>query len=312
MTDEEVFLFMLMVLCILEENRQQTVRRILAFAYWQVNLKCMQLQRAALQYFANAFEGRRAWVYHRQDNKFETYYAADLNTSKELDPNYWLHNYRMGRETFDYICMNVFRFMVKDDLNMRKTIPVHKRVAVAIWWLANGGSYRSTGQTFGISASIVGRITKDFVGALVYLRNRYIFWPKTRAQCSRVIESFKDLSPLPNVFGAIDGTHVEIIAPETSTVDFFNRKQRHSIGCQGICDGELRFISMSTGFPGSVHDSRILRNTWIHQAANNRNILTYPEFDISENFSIKPYLVGDAAYPLSEWQEFQLKEPSVY
>lgn len=106
----------------------------------------------------------------------------------------------------------------------------------------------------------MGRITKDFVGALVHLRNDFICWPQNPEECLETVKSFKKLSVLPNVFGAIDGTLVRIAAPENSTVDFFNRKQCYSIGCQGICDRTMKFLSMSSGYPGSVHDSCILRN----------------------------------------------------
>ncbi len=83
--------------------------------------------------------------------------------------------------------------------------------------------------------------------------------------------------------------------------DFFDRKHRYSIGCQGICDGTLKFLSMSAGFPGSVHDSRILRNTWVFREAINKQILTGPIFYINNETPIKPYLVGDAAYPQADW-----------
>eukprot|EP00794_Sanderia_malayensis_P002277 gene2277-2621_t len=76
---------------------------------------------------------------------------------------------------------------------------------------------------------------------------------------------FENLSPLPNILGAIDGTHIEIIAPENSTVDFFNSSDS-SISCQGVCDGNMIFMSM-----------------------------------LNSMVSIAPYLVGDAAYPLSDW-----------
>ena len=301
MSDEE--LFMLLLLCghLLEQHRQRTLQRMLAFASTFVAMRSLEMQRAAIQFFVNAYQNRRAWVFHRQFNEFDVYYDADLNTSKDLDPNYWIAHYRMGRETFEYVCRNVYDYIVKEELNMRETIPVPKRVGIAIWWLANGGSYRSVGQTFGVSPSIVGRITKDFVGALVHLRNEFISWPQTQEQCIRSVDTFKDLSPLPNLFGAIDGTHIEIMAPENSTVDFFDRKQRYSLGCQGICDGKLKFLSMSAGFPGSVHDSRILRNTWIFQTANEGNIMQTPVFQLNALNSIKPFLVGDAAYPLTDW-----------
>ena len=138
----------------------------------------------------------------------------------------------------------------REKTNIRDTIPLPKRVAVALWWLGNGGSYRSIGQAFGISRSIVCRITKDFVGVMAFLRDRYIRWPRTIEECARSVKTFENLSPLPNVLGAIDRNHIEISAPENSTVDFFSRKQRYSISCQGVCDGGMKFLSMSAGFQG--------------------------------------------------------------
>eukprot|EP00794_Sanderia_malayensis_P019813 gene19813-21752_t len=210
------------------------------------------MQQAAVQ--SNAYNDREAWAFHRQHNEFDVYYNADLNTSKDLDPNYWTTHYRVSRDTFDYICSFVHRFM-----------------------------------------------EKDFVGVLVHLRNQFIVWPETEEQCEQTMKKFETLSPLPNVFGAIDGTHVQILAPEDSTVDFFDRKQRYSIGIQGVCDGTLKFISVSAGFPGSVHDSRILRNTRLYQDAMDGKVLQAPLFKLSRSISLKPYLVGDAAYPINDW-----------
>eukprot|EP00794_Sanderia_malayensis_P008465 gene8465-9372_t len=58
---------------------------------------------------------------------------------------------------------------------------------------------------------------------------------------------------------------------------------------------------MSAGFPGSIHDSRMLRNSWVYAEATSREILRIPVFRLNSMVSIAPYLVGDAAYPLSDW-----------
>lgn len=300
MSEEEKLAFLLMLFYLLEQRRQASIRRIMSYGLALINFRNLEIQQTALDYFANIYPERRAWVFHRSSEDFDTYYEPDLNTSKELDPNYWLFNYRMSRKTFDFVCDTVFMYMVKEHTHLRETIPVPKRVGVAIWWLANGGSYRSTGQVFGISAEIVGRIIHDFVGSLVHLRNKFIIWP-IMDNCSETVKTFQKLSLLPNIFGAVDGTHVQIMAPSNSTLDFFDRKQRYSIGCQAVCDGNLRFLSVSAGYPGSVHDSRILRNSWLFQEANNESILAAPIFHLNENIGLKPYLVGDAAYPLFSW-----------
>ena len=174
MSDKDFFMLLLMSVYLLEQNRQRTMQRMMSFATAYFATRTLAMQTAAVQFFSNTYREREAWVYHRQNNKFDVYYNADLNTSKDLDPEYWRNHYRMGRETFDLVCSIVNDFMKRQDTNMRETIPVPKRVGVALWWLRNGGSYRSVGQTFGISAATVGCITKDFVGALVHLRHHFI------------------------------------------------------------------------------------------------------------------------------------------
>eukprot|EP00794_Sanderia_malayensis_P000020 gene20-610_t len=51
----------------------------------------------------------------------------------------------------------------------------------------------------------------------------------------------------------------------------------------------------------SVHDSRMLRNLWFYNAANNEDILHAPQWSMNESVHLKPYLVCDAAYRLSRW-----------
>jgi len=60
--------------------------------------------------------------------------------------DWWKKNFRISRPTFDYIVRVVGPDLAKKTL--RECIPV--RVAVALWGLAAGDTYRSTGVQFGI------------------------------------------------------------------------------------------------------------------------------------------------------------------
>ncbi len=63
----------------------------------------------------------------------------------------------------------------------------------------------------------------------------------------------------------------------------------------------MKFLSVSAGYPGSVHDARILRNSWLFNASKNEDVLAAPQRLLHENITLKPYLEGDAIYPLSRW-----------
>ena len=52
------------------------------------------------------------------------------------------------------------------------------------------------------------------------------------------------------------------------------------------------FTDCYCGWPGSVHDSRVLRNSDIFDSASNRHDNFFPN---------NSHLLGDAAYPLKTW-----------
>ena len=116
----------------------------------------------------------------------------------------------------------------------------------------------------------------------------------------RCIETFTDKSRLPNIVGAIDGTHIKIISPRDSAVDYFSRNQQHDFIIQAVSDGKGLFLDFAAGYPGSLHDARVYRNSSLYQRASNEDILKEPVERISIT-DIRPYLVGDSAYPISPW-----------
>ena len=106
---------------------------------------------------------------------------------------------------------------------------------------------------------------------------------------------------IPQVIGALDGTHIPIVAPNVDgKADYFSRKQRYTISAQGLVGANLVFLDVATGFPGSCHDARNFRNTSLYTQAENGEILTKPE-DVIENSRVRPLVLGDGAYPLLTW-----------
>lgn len=106
------------------------------------------------------------------------------------------------------------------------------------------------------------------------------------------LQKFADIAGLPGVIGAIDaidGCHIQISAPTENIYCYINGKIYHSI-VQGTCDTSLKFIDIFAGVCGSVHDSRLWNMSDIRRL-------------IIENdhryFQSHYYLIGDAAYPLS-------------
>ena len=149
---------------------------------------------------------------------------------------------------------------------------------------------------FGIDKSTVIKITADFVKELVRLVSRFIKFPKTNtASAVQLFKSFCNCS-LPQVLGSIDGTHTEILKPDhESSVDCFSRKQKYTVNTQTVVDSNLIFLDVATGFPGSIHDARMLQTTKLYQDAEVNIILSKPT-DVIESKE-RPLLISDGAYP---------------
>lgn len=83
-------------------------------------------------------------------------------------------------------------------------------------------------------------------------------------QRMRAIQVAFEQGGFPGVVGLIDGTHISIRAPIEEPDAYINRKKFHSLNVQVICDENMVFIDILAGWPGSVHDSRILRNSTVY------------------------------------------------
>lgn len=157
----------------------------------------------------------------------------------------------------------------------------------ALNFYAHGSYQKAVGQDFhvALSQASVSRCLDVVTDAIVSnLLNTYIKFPMTDATKLEVKRGFMDKFHIPGIIGAIDCTHVAIVAPPTEDqvtpgVVYINRKGYHSINVQivcikrkhsytsmynmlklvyiQICDSQLRILNADARFPGSTHDAAI-------------------------------------------------------
>ena len=105
---------------------------------------------------------------------------------------------------------------------MRKCISLENILAIGLHRLGHGSSYLAIGPTFNVGRSTVLEVVQDVVDALLELKDLCIKFPKTEEQVIAARESFQLWSALPNVVGAIDGTHVKVKTPVENGPDYFS------------------------------------------------------------------------------------------
>lgn len=132
----------------------------------------------------------------------------------------WRRNFRMGRDTFHYLCEQLRPYLELQRTWYRVPLTVEHHVAVALWRLSTNIEYRSVSHLFGIGFSTACMITHETVSAIVHVpKSCFISVPRGTALRDGV-NGFRDRWGFPQCAGAIDGTHVPIIAPHVNRADY--------------------------------------------------------------------------------------------
>ena len=195
---------------------------------------------------------------------------------------------RMELSTFEYLCSTLAPDLQRRDTRLRLAIPVHVKVAVAISRLATGNSMQSIADLYriGLSSSQVA-VSQFCVAVKTHLLQNFIKWP-TPVIMEKYARDFQDIHGIPYVVGAVDGSHIPIVAPRLHAADYYNRKGFYSVLLQGVVTSKCLFWDYDIGWAGSMHDANLWGRSDIGQYC--------------EAGKLSPYaLVGDAAYPCRPW-----------
>ena len=148
----------------------------------------------------------------------------------------WRKHFRMSRDTFEYLAEELRPSLdIISPTGRPRLIGYKKRLAVVLWWLATPTEYRSLATLFGIGISSLCCLTREVCHAIKdTMFERYISLPSGN-RLEETIRGFERRG-FPQCAGAIDGTHLPILAPRDSPADYHNRKGWHSIVLQAVVD----------------------------------------------------------------------------
>ena len=187
--------------------------------------------------------------------------------------------FRFNVETINYITGSIFNELRRNTLRNKSLTPI-QQVCVALRFYATGGMQLSLASWINIDQSTVSRVTWDVTQAILNALNNVAF-PENML---RLKQKYFQVSGMRNVIGCIDGTHIPVQQPTEHGVEYLNRKNWYSINVQCICDSDCKFLDIVAAWPGSVHDSRVFRNSRVYDKLMNREL--------------DGILLGDSGYPL--------------
>ncbi|XP_074855489.1 tectonic-3 isoform X1 [Carettochelys insculpta] len=126
-----------------------------------------------------------------------------------------------------------------------------------------------------------------------------LHWLVRLGDLNAAIAGFATLG-FPNCFGALDGTHIPIRAPEHSGGRYLNRKGYHSVVLQALVDSRGRFLDIYVGWPGSTHDARVFWNSGLCRRLEAGTYIPQQEIPVGDT-TMPLCIIADAAYPLRPW-----------
>lgn len=172
--------------------------------------------------------------------------------------------------------------------------PIHQ-VCIGLRFLATGCFQLTLGSWINVDQSTVSRTSWRVIQAIL---NSFpdIFTLNVQT----IKEGFFDKYGIPNIVGAIDCTHIRIRAPPQRYYPevYINRKNFHSFNVQAACNSDCVFTDVVAAWPGSVHDSRIFKNSDIY---NNISSGRMDGILLGDNgYSLTPFLLTPFLNPDSQ------------
>ncbi|XP_066590552.1 putative nuclease HARBI1 [Prorops nasuta] len=221
-----------------------------------------------------------------------------MNYFQEIVPNYsencsitkiFNFYFRITRNTFKFLLELLYPHLEKNSEKFgRNPLTPEKQTLIAIWVLSTPNSFRCVSDRFGVGRATAWRAVRRVVRALNVYLHKFINRP-SEDEARRTYVNMERTYKFPNVIGAIDGTHIKIVAPKQNAEAYINRKGDYSIQLQVVCDKNLKFTHVYCGQVGSVHDMQVFK------------LSGFPKLLNENNFPDNGHILGDAAYSICKY-----------
>lgn len=178
----------------------------------------------------------------------------------------FLFHCRLDRRCFSFISYvldeKCYHFFVGKRGPLPTSIPVQLYIAMqSFGFYGNSAGAEMIADRLGISEGLVVKCRENVSEALCSLAAEVIRWPN-EAERKAFCEYARKHFGFPNCFFSVDGTtHPLAEVPGFNKEAFYDRKSRYSLHALVTSDHRKKVINLVLGWPGSVHDAKVLSVT---------------------------------------------------
>lgn len=165
--------------------------------------------------------------------------------------------------------------------------------------MATGDEIFSLALDYRISETTIRKIIKQTCYAIYKALSPIYLKPPSGEAWKNIAKGFYERWNLPSCVGAVDGTHIQIRAPEKSGSLYFNYKKFYSINLTAVCDHKYYFTLVDVGAYGSESDGGVLNRSDLYRVLYEGDGLPQESPLPGTEINVPHYFVGDEAYRMT-------------
>jgi hypothetical protein len=213
-------------------------------------------------------------------------YRARPDLFASYTDNQLRKRYRFDRGSIEFLT-NLVRPRLQRE-NKGGSLSPEMQMMACLRYLGTNAHQSVIADSLGVSQQTISNAFTAVIELLANLAPDFITFPSTNVEIRQIQADFFAVAGFPGVTGCIDCTHVRLMAPPgTEKAQYYCRKGYPSINVQAVCDSKRRFLNFVAKWPGSSHDSFILRQSAMWEA-----------FEAGQ---VPGIILGDSGYPCRRW-----------
>ncbi|KAJ9152945.1 hypothetical protein P3X46_026449 [Hevea brasiliensis] len=181
------------------------------------------------------------------------------------------------------------------------SLPSDYAVAMVLSRLAHGYSATTLASRYSLEPYLISKITNMVTRLLATkLYPEFIKIPVSRRRLIETTQAFEELTSLPNMCGAIDGSPIKLhrIASDQSGGNLYKCSYGFpSILLQVVADHKKVFWDVCVKAPGAIDDATHFRDSLLYNRLVSGDVVWDKMINI-RGHHVRPYVVGDWCYPL--------------
>ena len=153
-----------------------------------------------------------------------------------------------------FLCKRLGPYLKKENTHFRVTMLVQERITMSLHRLGSGDGLQTISDLYGVHKTTLSIIVREFCRAVrKYLQPIFVQTPN-KSQFKVLASKFEQLHGIPYIIGAIDESHIFVLAPIIGGEDYYCRKSFHSTILQGVVGPYCMFWNYEFGWAESLHD----------------------------------------------------------